>query len=130
MERRKKIESEVFNMKKKSYLSILLAIVLTLAMAVPSIAATDVQSKKSVSTSAAKTKIKKYKKNAKKIKQNIQKVKLASTYTNRRNQYYKFVKKIKSIENKLDKLDIEPKSSHECGFLSGLLSVSFPVTSV
>lgn len=189
-------------MRKKSYLSILLAIVLTLVMTVPAIAATDVQSvtitgsktvyvgntieldshispgyidlrdseyiwsssnasvakvlvkndedtkikgvkagtatitvkingtnikatykitvkkAKKVSISAAKTKIKKYKKNAKKIKKSIKNVKLSSTYTGRRNQYYKFVKKLKNIENKLDRLENKWERKYETGKIS------------
>lgn len=203
MERRNKIESEVLKMTKKNFLSVLLTIVLTLVMAVPALAATDVQSvtitgnktvyvgntieldshispgnldlrdseytwsssnssiakvlikndddtkikgvkagtatitvkingtnvkasykitvkkaKKSVSTSTAKAKIKKYKKNAKKIKKNIKKLKLASTYTSRKKQYYQFVKKIKNIENKLDRLDNNWERKYESGKIS------------
>lgn len=74
--------------------------------------------KSTSSTSAAKTKLKKYKSNAKKIKQDIKKVKLASTYSSRRTQYYSFVKRMKSIENKLDKMEDTWESKYERGKIS------------
>ena len=44
MERREKIEREVLNMREKSFLSILLAIIFILTMAAPAFAAANVQS--------------------------------------------------------------------------------------
>lgn len=77
-----------------------------------------VKKAKKVSTTAAKTKIKKYKKNAKTIKKNIKNTKLAATYSGRRTQYYKFVTKIKKIENKLDRLENKWEGKYKSGKIS------------
>lgn len=119
-------------MKRKNYLSILLAIVFVLGLATPTMAATSVTikgtnikatykvtvKKSKISTSAATKKIKAYKKSAKKIKANIKKVKLANTYGSRRTQYYKFIGKMKSLENKLERLEDKWETRYETGKVS------------
>lgn len=96
-------------MRKKRYVSILLAMVLVLSMAVPVLTTVSAQGasvkKAKVSTTAATKKIKNYKRSAKKIRSDLKRTKLAGTYAGRRTQFYKFVNRINSLENKLERLE-------------------------